>query len=72
MFQKLLEERRARPAGVEAWFSTHPLEEDRIADTKAMVNKIDPLILQTLTKDSPNFQAFKRRVQSLPPSPQGK
>jgi predicted Zn-dependent protease len=66
MFQKLLEERKARPAGVEAWFSTHPLEEDRIADTQAMIDKIDPLILQSLTKDSPNFAAFKRRVQSLP------
>jgi predicted Zn-dependent protease len=72
MFRILLDERRVRPGGVSAWFSTHPLEEDRIADSQAMIDKIDPLILQTLTKDSPNFQAFKRRVQSLPPSPQPK
>lgn len=69
MFQKLIEERAERPAGVEAWFATHPVEEDRIADTRAMIAKIDPAILETLTQDSPNFQAFKRRVQSLPPSP---
>jgi predicted Zn-dependent protease len=67
MFRKLLEERRARPAGVDAWFSTHPLEEDRITDTQGMIDKIDPLILQSLTRDTPNFAAFKKRVESLPP-----
>src|SRR5687768_13221775 len=30
MFQKLIAERRSRPGAVEAWFRTHPLEEDRI------------------------------------------
>jgi predicted Zn-dependent protease len=69
MFQKLIDERAAKPAGVDAWFATHPLEEDRIADTQAMIKQIDPLILQSLTQDSPNFQAFKERVQSLPPTP---
>jgi len=69
MFQILVDERRARPGGVEAWFATHPLEEDRIAETKADIAKIDPLILRGLINDSPNFQSFKRRVASLPPSP---
>src|ERR671934_243157 len=69
MFQKLLDERKTRPTGVDAWFATHPLEEDRIADTQRMINQIDPVILGTLTSDSENFQAFKRRVASLPPSP---
>lgn len=70
MFEKLIEERGARPAGVEAWFSTHPLEEDRVADTNAMIAKIDPLILQSLTRDTQNFHDFRQRVQSLPPSPE--
>lgn len=69
MFAKLLEERRTRPAGVDAWFQTHPLEEDRIAQTQKIIKQYDPLILQGLTQDSPNFQSFKRRLQSLPPSP---
>jgi predicted Zn-dependent protease len=72
MFRKLLEERKSRTAGVEAWFSTHPLEEDRIAHTEALIAKIDPAILQTLTVDSPNFHAFKQRIMSLPPSPPSK
>ena len=69
MFQILINERRSNPSGVESWFATHPLEEDRIADTRAAIAKIDPAILNQLRMDSPNYQAFKRRVQSLPPSP---
>jgi len=69
MFAKLIEERGTQPSSVAAWFSTHPLEEDRITDTKAMIGRIDPLILQSLVRDSENFQQFKRRVQALPPSP---
>jgi beta-barrel assembly-enhancing protease len=69
MFEKLIEERDTRPAGVEAWFSTHPLEEDRVADTRAMIEQIDPLILESLMQDTRNFHDFKERVQALPPSP---
>ncbi len=70
MFEILLEERRRSPEGVDAWFRTHPIEEDRIANTRAKISKIDPVILQSLTRDSRNYQLFKQRVASLPPSPQ--
>lgn len=66
MFRTLLEERSRRPDGVSAWFSTHPLEEDRIQKTEALIDGVDDAILSTLTKDSQNYQTFKRRVQSLP------
>lgn len=69
MFQRLLEERKTRPAGVEAWFATHPLEEDRIADIQRLINALDPAKLASLSSDSKNFHTFKERVQSLPPSP---
>jgi predicted Zn-dependent protease len=69
MFQILLEERERSPAAVEAWFSTHPTEETRIAEARAIINEYDPLILEGLTNDSENFQQFKRRLQSMPPSP---
>jgi beta-barrel assembly-enhancing protease len=69
MFEILLEERNRRPAGVEAWFATHPLEENRAAATRAQIAKIDPAILQSLVRDSRNFQAFQQRLASLPPSP---
>lgn len=69
MFQKLLEERRSRPAGVEAWFLTHPLEEDRITAIQARINQLPPSTLAHLGTDTRNFHTFKARLQSLPPSP---
>ena len=69
MFAKLLEERRMRPAGVDAWFATHPLEEDRIAETQRIIAQYDPLILKGLTVSTPNYEAFKARLRAMPPSP---
>ena len=69
MFQKLLEERRRRPAGVEAWFATHPLEEDRLQRIQARIAQIPPAQLSRLARDSQNYQSFKRRLTSLPVTP---
>ena len=52
-----------------AWFATHPLEEDRIVDVKALIATYDAATLRTLATDSRNFQSFKTRLKSLPPSP---
>ena len=69
MFEILLEERRTRPAGVEAWFATHPLEEDRIAETRKQIASYDAAVRRSLTEDSRNYHTFKARIQALPPSP---
>ncbi|HEY1953432.1 MAG TPA: M48 family metallopeptidase [Gemmatimonadaceae bacterium] len=69
MFQKLLDERKTKPAGVDAWFQTHPLEEDRINAVQARINQLPPAELARLGTDTRNFHAFKARIQSLPPSP---
>jgi predicted Zn-dependent protease len=69
MFQILLNERSSNPSAVEGWFSTHPMEEDRIAATRAMIAQISPSVLRTLSTDSQRYQSFKQRVRSLPPSP---
>jgi beta-barrel assembly-enhancing protease len=69
MFRKLLEERKTRPAGVEAWFLTHPLEEDRITAIQTRINALPPSTLASLGTDTRNFHSFKARLQSLPPSP---
>ncbi len=70
MFRILLDEQQTRPSGVETWFLSHPLAEERVQQSQAMIATYDPAILTGLTKDSPNYQAFKRRVQSLPAPPQ--
>jgi len=69
MFEILLNERRSNPGAVEGWFSTHPMEEDRIANTRAIIAKINPSVLRTLSTDSQRYQQFKSRIRSLPPSP---
>jgi beta-barrel assembly-enhancing protease len=70
MFQILLNERSSsNSSAVEGWFSTHPMEEDRIANTRAMIAQINPAVLRTLSQDSQRYQQFKARIRSLPPSP---
>ncbi len=68
MFRILLDERKATPGAVDAFFATHPLEESRIATTQAQIATY-PASQRNGSTDSPNFQAFKRRLSSLPPSP---
>jgi hypothetical protein len=45
------------------------MEEDRVATTETEINKITPVILRTLTRDTPAFQRFKARLASLPRTP---
>lgn len=69
MFRILLDMRKQGPSAVDAWFSTHPMEEDRIAATEALIARYDPAILASLTRDTQGFRSFKARLKALPPSP---
>jgi predicted Zn-dependent protease len=69
MFEILIDERNANPSAVQSWFATHPLEEDRVAATQQLITQYNPAIIRSLITDSPNFQRFKARLKSLPPSP---
>ena len=69
MFQLLLNERQSNPSGLDAFFASHPLEESRITATQAQIATYPAAQLQRLTKDTPAFQTFRRRLQALPPSP---
>ena len=66
MFRTLLAERQRKPDALEGMFTTHPLAEERVGEAEARVRTIDPLVLRSLTTDTPAFQAFKRRLQALP------
>ncbi|MGH7710729.1 MAG: M48 family metallopeptidase [Gemmatimonadaceae bacterium] len=66
MFQTLLNERRSRPTSVAAFFRTHPLEEDRIAETQARIARIPASQLRGLTVDTQAYQQFRSRLVSLP------
>ncbi|MEO8031740.1 MAG: M48 family metallopeptidase [Gemmatimonadota bacterium] len=72
MFRILLEERQTNPSAVDAFFASHPLEEDRIQATEALIGQYPASKLQGLTKDTPAFQTFRKRLMALPPSPEPK
>ena len=66
MFRTLLALRKTNPGGLDNFFASHPVEETRVATTEAEIAKIDPVVLQSLTRDSRAFQAFKTRLAGLP------
>ncbi len=66
MFKILLEERNAKPGALDAFFQTHPMEESRIAASEAKIGTINAAVLRSLTKDSPRYQEFRKRLLSIP------
>ncbi|HEU5185487.1 MAG TPA: M48 family metallopeptidase [Gemmatimonadaceae bacterium] len=68
-FERLLEEERGSPNELLAWFSTHPLTEDRIADAEAMIEQLPPDAVERGARDLPQFAQVRRRLDALPPSP---
>lgn len=68
MFRILLDERKTAPDAVGGFFATHPLEESRIAATRAQIERY-PVLQRNGDTDSEKFQEFKRRLGSLPASP---
>jgi predicted Zn-dependent protease len=69
MFQILINERNRNNSAVEAWFATHPTEEDRVARAQQAIAQQPPAVLRTLSTDSQNFHTFRARVRSLPAPP---
>ncbi len=72
MFRILLSERKSNPGALDAFFASHPMEEDRIAATQALIAKYPASQIQKLKKDDAAFQNFRRRLMALPPSPKPK
>jgi predicted Zn-dependent protease len=70
LFERLLEERRSSPLRIEAFFASHPLEEDRIRATRREIAALDPQRLAGLRRDDAAYERFKARLASLPPAPE--
>jgi predicted Zn-dependent protease len=68
MFGVLMNERKTRPDAVSLFFASHPVEEERIEATKAAIAAL-PAAQQRGIRDTPAFQAFKRKLASLPAPP---
>ncbi len=67
-FQKLLEDRERQPSVLEQWFSTHPLTEERIERVRSLIDALPPSSPRDF--DARGYQAFKDRVNQLPPPPE--
>ena len=59
MFEKLLAERQTKPGGLDTWFTDHPLEEDRVAASRAQIAQVNPAIIRTLTSNTQAFNDFR-------------
>jgi len=70
LFERLLEERRTSPLRIEAFFASHPLEEDRIEATQREIAALDPARLEGLRRDDAAYRRFKARLSALPPAPE--
>lgn len=68
-FEELLSERRRNPSRVEQWFSTHPLEQERVNNTRAAIQATPGATSARLATDTREFQSFRARVRSLTPAP---
>lgn len=69
MFRILLRARQTNPGALDAFFATHPLAEDRITTTEALIAAHPASQLRGLTVDTREFQSFRRRLLALPPPP---
>jgi predicted Zn-dependent protease len=71
-FDELLAAREREPGLLDGFFGTHPLEESRVEATRAHIRRLEAARgdeMRRLIRDTPNFQAFRQRVLSLPPPP---
>jgi predicted Zn-dependent protease len=60
MFQELLSRQKQSPGAVEAWFSSHPLTEERIQNVRADIEQLPPN--PNLITNDAEFAAFRQRV----------
>jgi predicted Zn-dependent protease len=69
LFEVLMAQRNREPTIVEGWFATHPLEESRIENARALIEKSGADQATGLMQDIPSYAQFKRRVELLPEPP---
>ncbi|MEO6878635.1 MAG: M48 family metallopeptidase [Gemmatimonadaceae bacterium] len=69
-FEKLVSEEQGASGGaVASWFSDHPGTEDRIADVKRLLAEVPPAKLDSMRRDSPEFESMKQALALIPAAP---
>lgn len=69
LFEVLMEQRKTQPTIVDGWFSTHPLEESRIQQSRRLIEAKGADQISGLMQDLPSYAAFRRAVAALPEPP---
>jgi predicted Zn-dependent protease len=68
-FQKLLETQKTQPSRVQAFFSTHPTDQSRVAATREEIARLNPPPSPNLIRDTPEFHSIQAQVRGLPAAP---
>lgn len=68
-FQTLMEERKRNPGLFDTFFASHPIEESRVRNTRAQIERYDRRQLGGLVSDDAGYQAFRQVIAQLPPPP---
>jgi predicted Zn-dependent protease len=66
LFDVLMRARQSQPGLVDSWFSTHPLEETRIDNSRRLIEASGADTVGGLLQQLPSYVEFKRRVSMLP------
>jgi beta-barrel assembly-enhancing protease len=66
LFEVLMQQRRVQPTIVDAWFSTHPLEESRIDHARQLIERSGADQAAGLMRDIPSYAQFRQRIAMLP------
>jgi predicted Zn-dependent protease len=69
-FQKLLDARSQQPTIFEAFFSTHPTDQSRVAATRRLIESTPGARAGNLLRDTPEFHAIQTRMKAFPAAAQ--
>ena len=65
-FEELMSQRQRQPGPLEAWFASHPANEERIENARAAIREMRLPAEERLVRDTPEYQRFRSRVMALP------
>lgn len=69
--QKVMAQRTDKPSPIDAFFSTHPTDESRIAALRRQIDAtVSAQMKERLVRDTPEFHAAQERVRAFPEPPQ--
>jgi predicted Zn-dependent protease len=69
LFEELLAQQRRAPSRVEQWFSTHPTSQERVNNTRAIIQATPGATNSRLATDTREYQSFRARLRAQPAAP---